>query len=105
MLSINVKDIGVAIVNSAEIMKVRPGIYRIILNSYTSKIRLSSYFLSGEGSLKFSAGAHDFEVEITGIPIGDYLALSDEMNNTYYLIDERKFNDNNPRKAVWTNGD
>jgi len=103
MLTIEVFD-NCHIIDKAEIMKVRSGIYRIILESDKSRILLSGYVFGVPSSINFQAGIYDFKVKIEGLPNGQYLVLSDEWNNTYYLINEGKFNDNNPRKAVWNNG-
>lgn len=103
-MRIEVIDMGIPIVTSAEIMKVKGGIYRLILESDNSRIALTGYRLGVPSSMHFEAGRHEFKVVIEGLPNGQYLVLPDKCNNTFYLIDEHKFNDNNPKKAVWTNG-
>lgn len=95
---------GKDIINRAEMMKVKGGIYRLSIESKYNKIKPVSYCFDDDCSINFCAGIWTFVIQIEGLPQGDYIFLMDEEDNCFYFIDQRKFNDNNPKKAVWTNG-
>lgn len=103
-MKIEVIQDGSPIVTKAEIMKVKSGIYRLIFEAYNSRISLEGYTFGAPDSICFRVGGNYFHTQIEGLPNGEYLVLPEGWNNIFYIIDEHKFNDNNPKKAVWTNG-